>query len=184
MDKWNIESTEEVLASGIFSLRKKHCLHPVKNVTFDFYTINTSDWINIVALTADGRFVMVRQHRLGTDLVTIETPGGLVEPGEAPEHTAARELREETGYQVGDLRLLLKLSVNPAIMSNYVYIYCATGCSKVAAQDLDGGEDIDVVIMERKDVLDGIQGGAIDHSIAVAALMLYFSAAGSGGISG
>ena len=54
-------------------------------------------------VTDDGRMVLVEQYRHGTDEMTLEIPGGAVDPGERPETTAARELEEETGYRATEL---------------------------------------------------------------------------------
>ncbi|MBN1533208.1 MAG: NUDIX hydrolase [Spirochaetes bacterium] len=153
---------------------KKECRHPDKGVAYDFFTIDTSNWINVVARTDGGDFILVRQHRLGSDEVTLETAGGLIEPGEQPESCARRELLEETGYECGSVHLLKRLAVNPAIMNNAIYIYYAGRCRKVADQRLDLAEDIEIVTCSEERIRDMIESGVIDHSIVVMALQLYF----------
>src|SRR5271157_4987738 len=116
MERWIINKKETVFRSEIFSLVKKGCRHPDSGVEFNFYSIDTRDWINVVAQNGDGRYILVRQHRLGTDEITLETPGGLIETDESPATCAQRELLEETGYSCENVHLIKKMSVNPAIM--------------------------------------------------------------------
>ncbi len=174
MDKWQIKNRDTVFESGVFTIDRLKCHHPRKRVSHDFHILKTQDWINVVALTEDGRFIMVRQHRLGTDDYTMETPAGLIERGEKPEEAARRELEEETGYSPGDLVLLKRLSANPAIMNNRIYYYLATGCRKAHRQKLDPAEDIEVLLYTREEIIELIQGNRIDHSIIITALSLYF----------
>lgn len=175
MKKWEILDRSDVISTGVFSMQKLQCRHPVKHIEHPFFLLNTPDWINVVALTDDDRFIMVRQHRLGTDECTLETPAGLINPGEEPLAAAIRELREETGYTASDIVLLKRLSANPAILNNYIYFYLATGCSKTDGQDLDPAEDIDVELYERERIPDLIETGVINHTIIIAAFSLYFN---------
>jgi len=180
MNKWTIKSENELFRKRIFAMRDLECHHPDKDVTHRFFTLTSPDWINIVAITEDGRFIMVRQHRLGTDEITMETPGGLAEENEPPEETARRELREETGYEAGEVHLLKKLTNNPAIFNNYIYYYYAANCKKVHEQNLDAAEDIEVVTCSRDEIIDMINHGLINHTIIVCALYLYFLSEWSG----
>ncbi len=175
MSDWIIEKRTSVFKTGIFELENLKCRHPDKAEPHEFFILNAPDWINVVALDEEGRFITVNQHRLGTGECTIETPAGLMEPGEAPEAAARRELLEETGYVPGELHLMKRLSANPAIMNNHIYFFRATGCRKAAAQNLDKAEDIEVRLLTRDEVQNMLDGGEINHSIIVTALMLYFS---------
>lgn len=175
MKKWEILDRANLISTGVFSIQKLQCRHPVKNIEHPFYVLNTPDWINVVALTDDDRFIMVRQHRLGTDECTLETPAGLINTGEEPLAAAIRELREETGYTAGNIVLLKRLSANPAILNNYIYFYLATGCKKTNAQDLDAAEDIGVELYERDLIPALIENATINHTIIVAAFSLYFT---------
>ena len=127
-----------------------------------------------VALTRDGKFILVKQHRLGTDEISLETPGGVIDEGESPEACAVRELREETGYIGESVHLLKSLSVNPAIMSNRISFYLIEGCDPSASQDLDESEDIDVLTVSADELADMIRTGKFNHSVAVTGLGLYF----------
>jgi ADP-ribose pyrophosphatase len=180
MKRWIKKSEQDLFRRRIFALKDIECYHPDKGVTHDFFTLNTPDWINVVAVTEAGNFIMVRQHRLGTDEITIETAGGLVEENELPEVTARRELREETGYEAGEIHLLKKLSVNPAIFNNHIYYFFAGNCKKTQEQNLDPAEDIDVLTFTRNEVMDMIRKGPINHSIIVTAFYLFFLSEWSG----
>lgn len=174
MKKWEIRKREEIFNRRIFSIDDLHCYHPGKNVEHNFFIMNNPDWINVVVLTEDNQLVFVKQHRLGTDDITIETVAGLMDGGESPEESARRELLEETGYQAGELLLMKKLSANPAIMSNHIYFYLARNARKIAAQELDHAEDIEVITVPEEEAVHMISDGRIDHTIIVTALSLFF----------
>jgi hypothetical protein len=70
-----------VIKRQVFSAYDLECTHP-KGITHTFSVINTPDWVNIVPITQEGDFILVRQHRLGTDQIIVETPGGLVDHDE------------------------------------------------------------------------------------------------------
>ncbi len=174
MIKWEKRQTKSLVKTNIFEIQTTECFHPEKKVSHNFNTIRSSDWINVVAETTEGKIIMVKQHRLGTDEITIETPAGLIEKNEAPETAALRELQEETGHRAEEIFLLKKLSANPAILSNHIWFYFAKGCTKTSSQNLDKAEDIEIAEYSRDEIITMIQDGRINHSIIVTALSLYF----------
>lgn len=130
------------------------------------------DWVNVVAITAADEVLFVRQWRFGLGSWTLEIPGGLVDPGEAPEHAAARELLEETGYRATSWTLLGVVHPNPAIFTNTCPTYLAQGLERLGDPLGDGEEEIEVVLMPRRDVAGAIRRGAITHALVVAAFQL------------
>lgn len=174
MIKWKKKESKTLLKTNIFKIESTECYHTEKDVVHEFNTIISNNWINVVAETIDGKIIMVRQHRLGTDEITLETPAGLIEKEEAPELAAARELKEETGYTSKKITLLKKLSANPAILNNYIYFYYAYDCIKTSPQNLDKSEDIEIAEYTKDEVITMIRNGSINHSIIVTALSLYF----------
>jgi ADP-ribose pyrophosphatase len=175
MKKWIIKAKHEIFNKRILSLAEIECYHPDKQINHTFIALNCPDWINIIAVTEEDKFILVKQHRLGTDEITLETPGGITEINELPELTAARELQEETGYEAGELHLLKKLTVNPAIMNNSIYYFFARNCKKIHKQNLDTAEDIEVLTFTRDEIAEMIRNGSINHSLIVTAFCLYFS---------
>jgi 8-oxo-dGTP pyrophosphatase MutT (NUDIX family) len=174
MKKWIEKSIKTHFSRRLFTLSDVECLHPDKGVTHNFFRIETLDWINVVALTADGKFVLVRQHRLGNGEITIETPGGVMDPGEDPEEAALRELLEETGYEASGMILMGRHAANPAIMNNSVCFYEARNCVRKQEQNLDPAEDIEVLLVDEKTLREMMRDGRISHSIVMTALLMYF----------
>jgi ADP-ribose pyrophosphatase len=158
----------------VFSVRTDTAVSPRTGKEHDFYVIESGDWVNIIPLTADREVVMVRQYRHGSREMTLEIPGGLVDPGDTPEMAASRELLEETGYEAGELSKLGVVNPNPAILNNRCYTFLARNVRKAGEPDLDQAEDIDVLLVPLADIPDLIRQGRIDHAIVVNAFCLYF----------
>jgi ADP-ribose pyrophosphatase len=71
---------------------------PDGRVIEDWPWVVTPDFVNVVAVTEAGEFLLFRQTKYSIPGLTLATVGGYLEPGEEPLAAAQRELREETGY--------------------------------------------------------------------------------------
>ncbi len=103
--------------------------------------------------------ILARQYRPGPDRILDELPGGGVEPGEAPEEAAARELLEETGYVAGRL-VPLGRPLECAYSTIERHAFLAVDCVREGAQALDETEFIDVVEKPIEDFVEQLREGA------------------------
>ena len=158
----------------VFSVRTDTAISPRTGMTHDFYIIESRDWINVIPLTADHQVVMIRQYRHGSREITLEIPGGLLDPGDTPEKAAARELLEETGYQAEEYTEIGVSNPNPAIFNNHCYTYVARNVKKVSDPRLDQAEDIEAVLIPLSEIPELIRKGKIDHAIVISAFYFYF----------
>jgi len=115
----------------VFRIAVNHALSPRTREVGEFYTIETNDWVNIIPLTEDEKVVMIKQYRHGSQDVTLEIPGGLVDD-EGHKEAALRELKEETGYAGDEVQYLGAVNPNPAIFNNLCHTYLVRNARKVA----------------------------------------------------
>lgn len=158
----------------LFKTRFDRMRNPRNDAVLRRLVLESVDWVNIVALTADGLSVMVRQFRFGVDYTTLETPGGMVDPGEDPLAAAQRELKEETGYGGGDWCYLGAVEPNPAFHDHLCHHFLAAGVSRVQDPSPTPGEAIEVTLMTEQEVADAVQAGVIKHALALSALARVF----------
>lgn len=144
--------------------------NPRTGAEMERVVLETPNWVNVVALTADQQVVMVRQYRFGTRALALEIPGGVVDPGEEPFDAAVRELREETGHTTEDWSALGSVEANPAFQDNTCFHFLARGAAATSALEQDPGEDLEVVLVPLADVPSLIREGTITHSLVVCAL--------------
>jgi ADP-ribose pyrophosphatase len=144
-------------------------IHPRTGAVKRFSLIDSADWVNVIALTADQRVVLVRQFRPGAARVCLEIPGGMIDPGEDPCAAAARELAEETGYTGAHWEVIGKVAPNPAIQSNTLYTVLALGVARTREPEPDDGEVLAVDTATLADCQRRLIEGEIDHALVVVA---------------
>ncbi len=170
MDSWQKEESEQLGDYYVFSLRRDRSRSPHTGRAHDFYVLEAPDWINVIPLTPEGEVVLIRQYRHGVGAVMLEIPGGMVDDGEDdPLAAAARELREETGYEAAALELIGVSTPNPAILDNRLYSYLARDVRLAAAPQFDGREYIEVELAPLAQIPQLIRSGRISHALTIAA---------------
>lgn len=168
---WRDISTTTLASTRIFRVDAHRRVSDETGREGEFYVLEAPDWVNVVAITTDDEIVLVEQFRHGTRNVTLEIPGGVIDPTDAsPEAAGRRELLEETGYVSDDWRLLGSVAPNPAFLSNRCFMLLASSARRVAAPSPDGLEEIAVVVEPLQRVRELIESGRIDHSLVVLAI--------------
>lgn len=157
----------------IFDLEQVRFRHPSRGTEKDFVVLRAPDWVNVVAVTPDEHLVLVTQFRYGSEAMSLEIPGGIMDAGEDPVAAGLRELREETGYAGKRARLLGSVHPNPAIQSNrahFVLVEEAT-CDHPLGWDED--EELALRLEPVESALAMARSGGITHALVLNGLMLF-----------
>lgn len=176
IEKWETLSSEYLIRRPWLTARRDVVKLPDGTVYDEYYVLEYPTWINTIAVTEDGHFVMVEQYRHGLGEVSVELCAGVAEEGERPEAAARRELLEETGFGGGEWTLIDTLSANPSTNTNLTYSFLARGVRRLDEhQHLDATEDIAVRILSRDELYDLLSRGGIRQALMAAPLWRYFA---------
>ena len=171
---WNIVSSNLDKSYRVFNLRTDRACSPRTNQAHDFFIMESAPWVNIIPLTSQEEVVLVQQYRHGIRNITLEIPGGLVEPNDTPEAAAHRELLEETGYRAGSMIPLGAVHPNPAIQNNLCYTFLAKDAYPALKQNQDDSEDIEVIVRPLSEIPRLISEGIITHSLVIVAFYRFY----------
>ena len=166
---WRRVRSERVADCRVFRVRRDISVNPRGGAEHDFYVVEAGDWINVVPLTDAGEVVMIEQYRHGSEEVTLEIPGGMVDEGESPAAAAARELVEETGYASDEIVALGRTRPNPAIHDNWLHTFLARDARPVREPEFEGTEHCALRLVPLADVPALIAEGVITHALVVVA---------------
>ncbi len=140
-------------------------------ITYEREVVHHAGSAVIVPVFDDGTIALVRQYRHPALRYLLEVPAGTLEPGEAPEKGAARELEEELGLVSGRLEKLSEFFVSPGFCEEKMWVYLATDLSETE-QRLEDDEIIEVVRIPFSQALSMITTGEIQDAKTIIGVML------------
>lgn len=173
LSAWRELERERIADCRIFTVERSSALSPVDGEPRTFHRIQSADWAQILPITSDGKAVLVRQYRHGVQRVTLEIPGGLVDPGEDAATAALRECLEESGYRARAALPLGVVGPNPAVFTNRLHAFYAVDVEPEQAVQNTGTEVTEVVLVPVAELEDLLLAGEIDHALVAGTLWRY-----------
>jgi ADP-ribose diphosphatase len=175
MKKWMTQKSEIILDNKWIKVRRDTCSLPSGKTIDDYYLWVGNDFAMVFGLTTDDQVVLVKQYKHGAQDIVIELPAGLVNDSDSdPQSAAARELKEETGYEAENFIHLANVLTSSAKATTVAHLYLATGLAQVANPKLDSQESIEHFAVSQPELIQMIATGRIRdvNSIATSFLAL------------
>ena len=176
---WRSDSSgahdQTLVENWLLKLRSERFRSRKSGKTHDFFVAYLPDAVHVIAVTPASDVVMVRQFRAGLRRDGLETPGGLVEPGEDPCIAGARELLEETGYRGTNPILLGTLAPAPGLLAQRVSTVVIHDATRIAEPAPDQTEELTIELVPLTAIRDLIIHGKIEHGIVVAGLLWWLA---------
>lgn len=165
-------STERIYEGRVFDIEHASIRFP-DGVEAMRATVRHPGAVALVVLDGEGRWLLVEQYRHPAAQRLLEIPAGTREPGEAPDVTAHRELREETGYDADSLVRIGGAWMAPGFTSEYIDFYLATGLREAPLATGDEEDLSPPIPYTRKELESAVAAGEIEDAKTLVALQLY-----------
>jgi ADP-ribose pyrophosphatase len=161
----------EIIYQGHAIILRVDSLRTPANRTVKYDIIEHHGSVILVPVDENGQIYFVRQYRHAAGLDMLELPAGTLEPGEAPEDCAAREVREETGMAAANIKEIGSFYLAPGYSTELMHVFLATGLShSPLAPDLD--EFLSVEMLSFAEALKLAASGQLQDAKSLAALLL------------
>ncbi|MFH0778074.1 MAG: NUDIX hydrolase [Candidatus Eisenbacteria bacterium] len=126
----------------------------------------------VVAVTEEGRLVLINQYREAVGKFVLEIPAGKLEPDESPDTCARRELEEETGYRPGSLEKLCEFFVTPGYSDERIHVFAATNLVR-STSNPEENEVISPVEVTFADAFTMIDDGRIQDAKTLVGILTF-----------
>lgn len=158
---WKTLSRSKILEFEPWLTVESHTIElPDGQIIEDWPWLITPDFINVVAITADQRFILFRQTKYCVDDVSLAPVGGYLEPNEDALDAAKRELLEETGYEADRWRSLGQYCIDGNRGAGTAHLFLAQDARQVMEPEADDLEDQTLLLLERTEVKKALLAGA------------------------
>lgn len=175
MMPWKIQSQSYIHKCKWLNLRRDKVLLPNGIIIDDYYVVECPNWVNVIAITNEGKMLLEQQYRHGLNIISYEICAGMIEGNETPLAAAQRELLEETGYSGGEWVEYGRYAPNPSSMTNINYTFLAKGVKKISNQKLEATEDISIHLFSVDEVKKLMIDGKIIQGVMMAPLWRYIA---------
>ena len=160
--------TKRIYEGKIINLRRDKVT--VLNGTSEREIVEHNGGAVLLAITDEKKIVMVRQYRKPAGKVMFEVPAGKIDSGEKPEVTAARELKEETGYTAANVSYLMHFYPSVGYSEEILYLYLCTGLTP-GETDPDENEALDIEEHEIDELYQMAMSGELDDAKTIIAVL-------------
>ena len=157
--EWKTLETKYLFKRNWLTAKVEKVELPDGRIYDEYYTLEYPTWINVIAITKDGKMILERQWRHGLKIVSTEIPAGVVEKGENPMDAAK----------------FLVTAPNPSVMNNLCYTYLAEGVELVSDTHLDATEDLEVFFRDKDEVYEMLRSGQFCQALMLAPLWKFFA---------
>lgn len=141
---------------------------PSGRVLHPFYRYAKGDYVSIFALDTQGHALIQRRYRHGPRAIVLDVPAGHIDEPESPLATAARELREETGYEADAWRALGEFQTDGNAGGGRCHLFLARGARQVTLPVEDETEAGDLLTMPLPQVRAALDASAFGTLTACA----------------
>lgn len=141
-----LSNTETVFSTDWFAIELQTFVQTPEFKYEPYYRMIVPDSVLVLATTSDEQVILVKQFRPAIGAITLELPAGAVDPGEAPEDAAKRELLEETGYVCNDWKQLGSGRLMASRLDSRQFAFYGSGA--ILDPSFERKEPIDVVLTD------------------------------------
>ncbi len=168
-DNWRLSRTKSLRDFRVLSVQERTFEHVPSGKQKEYVVCDSADWVFVIPITPDNNVVFIRQFRHGRGEVVLEIPGGVMDPGETPQETGIRELREETGYVPETVGMFGPLLPNPGLNTAKYHVAVARGCLPKFEPSPEPFEEIAIELRPLDSVPGMITSGELQHALCIAA---------------
>jgi ADP-ribose pyrophosphatase len=172
MESWKVERSVVLFSHPRAVVTEEAVRLPDGSLVEDYLQIKLAEHVAVIALSDDGKFLLQRQYKHGPRAVGLTFPAGQIEPGEEPFMAARRELREEAGFEVRNLRGLGRFVLNGNQGGGAVHLFFADHVtpidSNISPADADL-EDQEILWLTEGQLSDAVRSGqfkVVSHALA------------------
>ncbi len=180
MKPWKTLSRQMILDRGKFLAVENHIIElPDGRIIDDWSWIITPDFVLVLALTPDNKFLCFRQTKYAVDGTTLAPVGGIIEPEEDPLNAAKRELLEETGHEAETWIFLGRYPRMANRGGGSGYLYLARDARFLSEHQSDDLEQQELLFLDLDEVEQAIADGCfniISWTACVALALLHIKA--------
>jgi ADP-ribose pyrophosphatase len=128
--------------------------------------------VAILPLIDEGHVCLLRNRRPNVGDTLLEIPAGTLEPGEAPDLAAVRELAEETGYRANEWRKLCAFYPSPGVLSERTHLYVASALT-AGQMHLEKDEELTPEVVTWSQAVAWALDGTIQDAKTLVAVLLW-----------